>query len=74
MVRGEGLVPGSGFQVIQVELVKPLGSFSVSDLRCKILFTLESANVVLGSGFKVKVSGAQKSRLGFGFGATTEEK
>ena len=42
--------------------MNPLGNFSVNALRSKIFLTSVSVRVVLGSGFKVNVSSAQKSK------------
>ena len=72
--RGEGPVPGNGFLMILEVLVNLLRSILARDLKCNIFRTSESAKVVLGSGFNVKVVGAQKSELICDFGAATGEK
>ena len=50
------------------------GSFSAKFFISSIFLTFESVRAVLGSGFKVKVSGAQKSKGALGLEVVTEGK
>ena len=74
MLIGTGPAPGSGLRVTREMLVKPLGSFSARLFRSKIFLTSESVRAVLGSGFMVKVSGAQNSKGVLGLEMVTDGK
>ena len=56
------LAPGRGFLVICSKSLNPSGSLSAKALSPSNLWTLESASPMRGSGFSVKVSGAENTR------------
>ena len=74
MLIGAGPAPGSGLRVTREMLVKPSGSFSARLFRSKIFLTSESVRAILGSGFMVKVSGAQNSKGVLGLETVTDGK
>ena len=52
--------------------MNPLGNLSTNALRSKIFLSLVSIRAILGSGFKVNVLGAQKSKKVLGCEGVTE--